>query len=92
MCELIILDYTYTRNQFDGAPRTTTTEHTTITDENDPIKRQEEGAQLIQWFSREDKYSQGSFILTILQWCDSYLIFTIALNIFSIQDMECKLD
>lgn len=59
-------------------------------EDTDPIKRQEEATKLIVWFNQEDKYSQGSFILTILQWCESYLIFTIALNIISLQDMDCK--
>ena len=54
------------------------------------MKRQEESTKLTQWFNREDKYSQGSFILSILQWCESHLIFTIGLSIFSIQDLECK--
>ena len=57
----------------------------------DPVKRQEEATKLIVWFNREDKYSQGSFILSLLQWCESYLIFTIALNIISLQDIDCKL-
>ena len=60
-------------------------------DHTDPIKRQQEAAKLIVWFNQEDKYCQGSFVLSVLQWCESYLIFTIALNILSLQDMDCKL-
>jgi hypothetical protein len=67
------------------------TSNTNKVDDIDPKKRQEEAAKLILWFNYEDKYSQGSFILSILQWCDSHLIFTIAVNIFSLQDMDCKL-
>jgi hypothetical protein len=86
----IDIDYTYTRNKFDTVP-SPSTNNTNLMDGNDPVKRQEEASKLVVWFNHEDKYSQGSFILSILQWCDSYLIFTIALNIFSLQDMDCKL-
>ena len=84
-----ISDYTYTRNKFDPN-LTLMNESNNDKEENDPIKRQDDLTKLIVWFNQEDKYSQGSFILTILQWCDSHLIFTIALNIFSIYDMDCK--
>ncbi|CAF0745649.1 unnamed protein product [Rotaria sp. Silwood1] len=84
-------DYTYTRNKFDTDARSST-DNTNINDDSDPIKRQEEATKLIVWFNHEDKYSQGSFILTILQWCESYLIFTIALNILSLQDMDSEDD
>ncbi len=65
-------------------------DNSNMKEDADPIKRQEEATKLIVWFNHEDKYSQGSFILTILQWCESYLIFTIALNILSLQEMDCK--
>lgn len=87
---LFSIDYTYTRNKFDTGQKAVT-ENTNMMDDTDPVKRQEEATKLIVWFNHEDKYSQGSFILSVLQWCESYLIFTIALNILSIQDMECKL-
>jgi len=88
---LFYIDYTYTRNKFDTDPRGPI-DNTHMKEDTDPIKRQEEATKLIVWFNREDKYSQGSFILSILQWCESYLIFTIALNILSIQDMDCKFE
>ncbi|CAF0829139.1 unnamed protein product [Adineta steineri] len=80
-------DYTYTRNKVDRAPRPTTGNIKKM-DDIDPIKRQEEAAKLILWFNYEDKYSQGSFILSILQWCDSQLMFTVAVNVFSVQNMD----
>ncbi|CAF0893544.1 unnamed protein product [Adineta ricciae] len=80
-------DYTYARNKVDRGTRPSTGS-AKRTQDSDPIKRQEEATKLIQWFNDEDKYSQGSFILSILQWCDGHLIFTIAVNIFSIQDMD----
>ncbi len=86
---LISIDYTYTRNKFDTDARGSI-DNTNMKQDSDPIKRQDEATKLIVWFNHEDKYSQGSFILSILQWCESYLIFTIALNIISIQDIDCK--
>jgi hypothetical protein len=86
---LISIDYTYTRNKFDAGTRGTM-DNMSMKENTDPIKRQDEATKLIVWFNHEDKYSQGSFILSILQWCESYLIYTIALNIFSIQDIDCK--
>ncbi len=86
----ISIDYTYTRNKIDTGPRGSM-DNTRMKEDINPIKRQEEATKLIVWFNHEDKYSQGSFILSILQWCESYLIFTIALNILSLQDMDCKL-
>lgn len=83
------LDYTYTRNKFDADSHGPIENNTNMRDDVDPVKRQEEAARLIVWFNQQDKYSQGSFILSILQWCESYLIFTIALTILSLQDMDC---
>ncbi|UJR33079.1 hypothetical protein I4U23_020538 [Adineta vaga] len=80
-------DYTYARNKIDRVSRPSTG-NTKKAHDSDPIKRQEEATKLMHWFTTEDKYSQGSFILSILQWCDGHLIFTIAVNIFSIQDMD----
>jgi hypothetical protein len=88
---LIYIDYTYTRNKFNTDPRGFM-DNSNMKEDADPIKRQEEATKLIVWFNHEDKYSQGSFILTILQWCESYLIFTIALNILSLQEMDCKFE
>jgi hypothetical protein len=87
---IIYIDYTYTRNKFDSSSRASI-DKTNMKEDTNPIKRQEEATKLIVWFNHEDKYSQGSFILSILQWCSSSLIFTIALNIFSLQDIDCKL-
>lgn len=87
---ILYIDYTYTRNKFDSSSKGSV-DNTHMKEDANPIKRQEEATKLIVWFNHEDKYSQGSFILTILQWCESYLIFTIALNIISLQDMDCKL-
>lgn len=84
------LDYTYTRNKFDPNRTAISESMPNANEDNDLIKRHEDLTKFIVWFSQEDKYSQGSFILTILQWCDSELIFTIAFNVFSLQDMECK--
>ena len=85
----LLVDYTYTRNKFDTDSHGTI-DNTNMKEDVDPVKRQEEATRLIVWFNHEDKYSQGSFILSILQWCESYLIFTIALTILSLQDIDCK--
>ncbi|CAF3324694.1 unnamed protein product [Rotaria socialis] len=82
-------DYTYTRNKFETSRRPSA-DNLNMMDDSDPVKRQEEAMKLIVWFNHEDKYSQGSFILAVLQWCESYLIFTIALNILSLQDLDSE--
>jgi hypothetical protein len=85
------LDHTYTRNKFNVISRVAVNT-THLCHEHDSTKWQEQASKLIRWFSQEDKYSQCSFILSVLQWCHSYLIFTISWNIFSLQDINRKYD
>jgi hypothetical protein len=83
----LCVDYTYTRNALNPAARATAHRRNLLAD---PISNQEKYNRLVQWFSHEDQHSQISFLLSILQWCEVHLIFTIALNIFAMQDMDCK--
>ncbi len=84
-------DYTYMRNKFDTSHQSSSSSSSTLKDGADPVKRQEEASRILIWFNREDKHTQGSFILTVLQWCESHLIYTIALTISSLQEIDCKL-
>ncbi|CAF1347360.1 unnamed protein product [Didymodactylos carnosus] len=83
-------DFTYARNKF--LPSSVHDRFGTSGDRClDPSKVHEDSVIILNWFKSQDKYTQCSFLLTILQWCEYHLIFAAAMTIISIQEIDCKL-